>query len=122
MAMPWKPKTICRYPGCKELGSDRYCDKHKKNVSKEQNKSSSKIYTYQWRKASKAYLKEHPLCVHCERDGRLTPASEVDHIIPHNGDMKLFWDQTNWQGLCKKCHSKKTALEDGGFGNVSKHP
>jgi 5-methylcytosine-specific restriction protein A len=38
-------------------------------------------------------------------------ATEVDHIIPHKGDMKLFWDSDNWQGLCKSCHSKKTAKE-----------
>ncbi|MFZ3578819.1 HNH endonuclease [Virgibacillus sp. DJP39] len=120
--MPWKPKTICRHPACHELGVDRYCDKHKKQVTKEQNKSSSKIYTYQWRKVSKAYLKENPLCVHCRREDRLTPATEVDHTIPHGGEMKLFWDKRNWQGLCKTCHSKKTALEDGGFGNALKAP
>lgn len=32
--------------------------------------------------------------------------------------MALFWDKVNnWMGLCKPCHSKKTATEDGGFGN-----
>jgi 5-methylcytosine-specific restriction protein A len=31
--------------------------------------------------------------------------------------MALFWDQSNWQPLCHTCHSKKTAREDGGFGN-----
>ncbi|MFR3634507.1 MAG: HNH endonuclease [Sutterella sp.] len=36
---------------------------------------------------------------------------------PHKGDMALFWDQSNWQPLCHTCHSKKTAREDGGFGN-----
>ncbi|WP_347489251.1 hypothetical protein ABDB91_18775 [Desulfoscipio sp. XC116] len=46
--MPWKPKTICSYPGCSELCHDRYCAKHKKLVVREQNKSNSKIYTYRW--------------------------------------------------------------------------
>lgn len=81
---------------------------------------NSKIYNNRWRKASKAYLKDNPLCVHCKKEDRLTPATEVDHIIPHGGDMKRFWDKSNWQSLCKKCHSKKTALEDGGFGNTPK--
>ena len=120
--MPWEPKTICRYPDCHELCDGRYCDKHKQQVTKEQNKANSKIYTYQWRKASKTFLKDNPLCVHCEREGRLTPSMEVDHIIPHNGNMNLFWDKRNWQALCKKCHSTKTALEDGGFGNTPKRP
>jgi 5-methylcytosine-specific restriction protein A len=43
-------------------------------------------------------------------------ANEVDHIKPHKGDMALFWDSSNWQSLCKPCHSAKTATEDGGFG------
>jgi 5-methylcytosine-specific restriction protein A len=43
-------------------------------------------------------------------------ATDVDHRIAHKGDMTLFWDPANWQGLCHDCHSYKTALEDGGFG------
>jgi len=41
----------------------------------------------------------------------------VDHVIPHRGDQELFWDTSNWQPLCKRCHDVKTAGEDGGFGN-----
>ncbi|NLK27787.1 MAG: HNH endonuclease, partial [Clostridiales bacterium] len=51
--MPWKPKTICSYPGCQTLTRARYCDEHKKQVTKEQNLKSSRLYTYQWRKTSK---------------------------------------------------------------------
>ncbi|WP_289184903.1 HNH endonuclease [uncultured Parasutterella sp.] len=29
----------------------------------------------------------------------------------------MFWDESNWQALCKHCHDVKTAKEDGGFGN-----
>lgn len=120
MLMPWSPKTICCYPGCQTLSHGRYCPDHQRKVSKEQNDKSSKMYTYQWRKSSKAFLQEHPLCTQCQRDGRLIPATEVDHIIPHGGNRKLFWNKKNWQPLCKSCHSRKTALEDGGFGNIPK--
>jgi len=75
-------------------------------------------YTYTWRKARKRYLAANPLCRECEAEGRVTPATEVDHIIPHNGDMDLFWDEDNWQGLCKPHHSSKTAKEDGGWGRT----
>jgi 5-methylcytosine-specific restriction protein A len=45
------------------------------------------------------------------------PAAVTDHIIPHRGDKRLFWDANNWQALCLSCHGAKTAREDGGFGN-----
>lgn len=44
-------------------------------------------------------------------------AEVVDHIQSHKGDMRLFWDESNWQPLCKRHHDIKTASEDGGFGN-----
>jgi len=40
----------------------------------------------------------------------------VDHIEAHKGDECLFWNQSNWQPLCKECHDGKTAKEDGRFG------
>ncbi len=114
--MPWSPKTICCYNGCHELTRGAYCTKHTKEIQATRNKKNSKLYTYRWSKARKLYLRDHPLCVHCERDGRVTAATEVDHIITHGGDQTLFWDRSNWQSLCKKCHSRKTVLEDGRFG------
>lgn len=39
-------------------------------------------------------------------------AEVVDHIVPHRGDGKLFWDEGNWQALCKNCHDSKTMTED----------
>ena len=47
----------------------------------------------------------------CKALNRLTPAGVVDHIIPHNEDLKLFWNESNLQSLCKKCHDTKTYYE-----------
>ncbi len=118
--MPWKPKRICSYPGCRELTHDSYCQRHTKHITKQRNLRNSKLYNYQWRKESKAYLKAYPWCVSCKKEKRYTPATEVDHIIPHNNDRALFWDRTNWQSMCKSCHSRKTVVEDGGFDNARK--
>jgi len=52
------------------------------------------------------------LCVYCLQVDRTTPATVVDHIIPHRGDKKLFWDQSNWQPLCKHCHDSIKAREE----------
>lgn len=79
-------------------------------------------YDYRWQKASKAFLSQHPLCQcpNCD-DGnvRVTAATLVDHRIPHNGDMTLFWDRSNWQALAKPCHDGwKARLErDAGLRN-----
>ena len=71
-----------------------------------------------WQRARRHFLAQHPLCAECERQGRVSAANTVDHIIPHRGDTKRFWDADGWQALCAGCHSRKTAAEDGGFGNA----
>ena len=74
-------------------------------------------YGRRWQKRRTLFLLKNPLCRICEAAGRTEAATCVDHIKPHKGDQGLFWDEDNWQGLCDPCHSKKTAAEDGGFGN-----
>ena len=81
--------------------------------------SSERGYNALWRKLRTAFLAKNPLCAECKRAGKVKPATDVDHIVPHHGDQKLFWDVSNLQALCKRCHSRKTAKEDGGFGNVN---
>jgi 5-methylcytosine-specific restriction endonuclease McrA len=73
--------------------------------------ASLRGYDSKWQRESKAYLArpENRLCA-CGC-GRL--ADMVDHIIPHRGDMKLFWSRSNWQPLTSSpCHnSRKQSLE-----------
>ena len=102
--MPSKPKKPCMFPGCPNLTTEKYCDKHK--VS-ERASASERGYGRTWQKARTIFLKKHPVCVVC---GKM--ATVVDHIIPHRGDDKLFWDESNWQPLCKACHDKKTGNYD----------
>ncbi|WP_460274261.1 HNH endonuclease signature motif containing protein [Celeribacter sp. ULVN23_4] len=52
-------------------------------------------------------MKYYPVCVRCG-----APATVVDHIIPHKGDDRLFWDKTNWQALCKPCHDRQKQREE----------
>ncbi len=79
--------------------------------------ASKRGYNARWQKAPGHFLTLNPLCLDCQQDGRVVAAKVVDHIIPHKGDDELFWNQDNWQPLCKSHHSKKTAKQDGGFGN-----
>lgn len=71
--------------------------------------------TSHWTKARKAFLSAHPVCCFCKK----TLATVVDHIQPHRGDEALFYDQTNWQPLCKPCHdSTKKQIESKGYSKA----
>ena len=44
-------------------------------------------------------------------------ASVVDHIDPHKGDERKFWNARNLQSMTKQCHDKfKQSQEKGGAG------
>lgn len=79
----------------------------------EESKEWRKLYkTAQWLKGRAWFLRHNPLCVFCGEDGIATPATIVDHKIPHKGDKGLFYDTKNWQPLCKPCHDGiKQAME-----------
>ena len=78
--------------------------------------TSERGYTARWQRARLVFLAEHPLCVYCEREQRVTASTVVDHIVPHEGDMALFWDADNWQALCKPCHDVTKRREEGRGG------
>ena len=108
--MPRTPKRPCRYPGCPNLcDKGVYCSQHMQFSSdRMRGGAESRGYDARWRKARTAFLQRNPLCNECMKRGKITPATVVDHIIPHRGDRKLFWDESNWQPLCKCCHDRKT--------------
>jgi len=78
-----------------------------------------KGYGRRWQKARDHFLSSKPPCAICKRKGLSAKEMHVDHIKPHRGDMKLLYDVSNLQALCKSCHSTKTNREDGGFGNIT---
>lgn len=72
-------------------------------------------YGGRWQRYRLAFLERNALCVMCQKLGKVTAATVVDHIEDHRGDQGKFWDKANHQALCKPCHSAKTAA-DGGVG------
>jgi 5-methylcytosine-specific restriction protein A len=108
-------------------GRDSKCPIHiqvqRKRENGNRDKAITALYGAAWRKARAHFLRAHPLCMcdACRSAGLVVPASVVDHVTPHRGDVRLFWDRENWQSLSKPCHDRKTAREDGGFGRESKH-
>ena len=115
--MPRKPQRPCRYPGCPHLTDGVYCEEHAKVMEQHYEKfqrgySPGKRYGRAWKRIRDRYVHKHPLCEQCLKEGRYVKATVVDHVVPHRGDPTLFWDRSNWRGLCKSCHDKKTGRED----------
>jgi 5-methylcytosine-specific restriction enzyme A len=61
--------------------------------------------TAAWRKRRAHQLTIEPLCRMCLAEGRTTPATVADHVVPHRGNPGLFW-QGELQSLCATCHSR----------------
>lgn len=79
---------------------------------KDKRNSHERGYTYKWRKARERYLLSNPLCVYCMKQGKTEIATVVDHISKHNGNQDLFWDESNWQALCKLHHDSTKQREE----------
>jgi 5-methylcytosine-specific restriction protein A len=70
-------------------------------------------YGYEWVKLRHIVLdRDMYLCQPCYRNGRPTPAKQVDHIIPKAQDGTD--DLENLQAICNDCHKAKTQAEATG--------
>lgn len=65
----------------------------------------------EWRQTRKAQLEREPLCRHCKAKGRVTVATDVDHIVPLEDGGSRF-DPSNVQSLCTEHHKAKTSAEN----------
>lgn len=121
--MPKKIPRGCAVPGCPNLASNGiYCKEHaaerQAEYDAQRGTAAHRGYGFRWRRLRKMFLQAHPHCadphgIH-EEEGQIVAATEVDHITPKERGGRDAWD--NLQSLCKPCHSRKTAIEDGGWG------
>ncbi|MEL7513659.1 MAG: HNH endonuclease [Pseudomonadota bacterium] len=81
-----------------------------------------------WLRLAEAHRLKEPLCRNCARRGFLNDGTrrsngapqrfkrlrtlQVDHIIPHKGDLALFYDPENLQSLCADCHARDKQREE----------
>ena len=80
-------------------------------------------YDRRWERLARMFRRRHPLCadpfgIHAA-EGRVVPGEQVDHIVPRSAGGTDDW--SDLQTLCASCHSRKTALHDGGFGRPPTH-
>lgn len=116
--MPYRPKRPCNERGCKNLVQKGYCPVHRRSPTKrcdsKRPNAYRRGYTKRWARLRKMVLaRDNHICV---IHGCNNLATEVDHIRPKTAGGTDAPE--NLQSLCKSCHSKKTAKEDGGFGRV----
>jgi 5-methylcytosine-specific restriction protein A len=119
--MASKPKRPCRYPGCPAIvPGGGLCGEHKREQRRREDadrlSATQRGYGTEWRRRTARFRRQNPLCVNYARCGNRT--TTVDHIVPARKREDLFWDESNWQAMCGPCHSRKTAVEDGGYGRV----
>ena len=112
--MPSTPAHPCAPPACPALPprARRYCDEHAPRHADESRSASARGYGRAWQRARLEFLAAHPLCEDCMAEGRYVRATDVDHVVAHRGDRRLFWDRSNWRALCHSCHSRKTNRKD----------
>lgn len=110
-AMPKRPLRPCSMPGCPELVTSGACPAHQRPGPK---KSGDPFYSSKpWRALRARRLRLSPFCsCGCQRR-----ADTVDHIKPRRLHPELELDLANTQSFYSRCHNRKTASQDGGFGN-----
>lgn len=115
--MPYAPAKHCPKPGHPTY-QGKQCplcaDSRRKAADARRGTASQRGYGADW-KALRAQLMPPGTRCACGC-GKL--ASHLDHIVPRaRGGTD---DPSNLQPLARGCHSRKTAAEDGGFGNQRK--
>ncbi len=126
---PQRPLTVCGQPGCHELipsGSGGRCVKHKRArwrayeaVRPERDRAF--YNSPEWRKVRAYVLAQEPLCRECKAAGRVTSATEVDHVRAVKDGGAPF-DPDNLQPLCLSCDSRKTLEESRAAGKLTRGP
>lgn len=114
--MPMAAPSPCCQPGCGVLvkRSERYCAEHKRAVYRQidarRGSSADRGYGHIWRsRVRPSVLSVEPLCRMCKANGLIVAAAEVDHIDGNS----LNNDRDNLRPLCKRCHSARTARDQG---------
>jgi len=126
--MPTVPKqTKCAYLGCTNERSllNTYCSLHGGkgyNDTFKRKQFNAKYQTAQWARTRMRTLSLNPLCKSCQLAGKVTAATEVDHLFPWQQIGEDAFYSNVFQSLCKNCHTVKGSLERKGiFRHYTNH-
>lgn len=113
------PNVICPCGFSAPKGTKCQCQQQRAKARQQANdkargSAAERGYGAEWQRESKAFIAAlgKPLCAcGCGR-----PADMVDHKVAPKGDMRLFWDRSNWQPYNGSCNRRKNIKQEGGFG------
>lgn len=109
--MPASAPKPCSQVGCGVAvhdGSNR-CDLHKREKWTKRPTVTKRVTGRKLQAMRERLFKLDPLCAECRRQGRVTLATQRDHIKPlAEGGAD---DDDNVQGLCIGCHDAKSLSE-----------
>jgi 5-methylcytosine-specific restriction enzyme A len=107
---PARAGRPCAHPGCTVIvHTGSRCAEHARAYDLARGTSVQRGYGTEWRKISQTYLAAHPWCKCGQR------ARHTDHIVPRRAGGTD--EESNLQGLCHSCHSRKTASQDSMFAH-----
>ena len=109
--MPGHPARTCTHVGCNALSRDGTgrCPAHPREQWAKKPEAPKRITGRRLQAMRAALFQEQPLCVLCKDAGRITPATERDHVVPlAEGGQDV---DGNVQALCHPCHEAKSKAE-----------
>ncbi len=123
--MPIKPKRPCSKPGCPELTTRRFCDKHQAEGETERTEAAKHYDKYKrdqqarmfyksraWQAARlRALIRDNFLCQDCIKDNRITQADTVHHRVEISRDWSKRLQLSNLVSLCASCHNRRHHVE-----------
>jgi len=102
----------CLHVGCRAIVRRGFCAKHERKESdRPQPHVRDWYHSPRWRKLRAWKLAQSPHCQECAKQGIIEQATDVDHVQRHRGLEALFWDLSNLQSLCHRCHARKTIAD-----------
>ena len=112
--MPQRPGTACSKPGCRGVVRNGVCSvcgpvrvAVQRAHDEQRGTAAQRGYGARWQRLRAMVLNASPLCAECSRQGRVTPATDVHHLVKRrDGGPDSF---ENLEPLCHACHSRITA-------------
>ena len=113
----------CKTYGCPNLhhNSSGYCDEciaryratHPREEKEKPTSSARKHYSsWQWRKFSQDFLKEHPVCEICGAPSEVCDHKDMTADMMVDAYGGFDYDPSHYQALCRSCNARKGTRED----------